>query len=306
MSKQKRPNFIIAGFPKCGSTALHYYLENHPQIYMPKQKELHYFTNRILAKLDKGPGDKEAKITQISDINNYENCFKNVKSGQLIGEASPSYINYPSKFDTINKELCNPKVIVMLRDPIKRAYSNYLHLVREHREKLSFYEALLNEEIRKQKQYSDFWYYKFNSTYFDKLQQALEKFENVLIITQEELNKDTRSTMKKVFGFLDVDVNYEPDNIEKRYNHGGVFKDNLITRFFFKQTKFKSLVKQIIPIPVQAKNIINKIVDNYRVSTPKIDVETEDYLIDLFKEDVQKLKNLEIDVSSWNKKFFVE
>ncbi|WP_418510453.1 sulfotransferase family protein [Corallibacter sp.] len=304
MNKQKRPNFIIAGFPKCGSTALHYYLENHPQIYMPKQKELHYFTSHILSKLNNGPGDKETKIWQLSNIDDYENCFKNAKPEQVIGEASPSYINYPCQFDTIKEELNNPKVIIILRDPIKRAYSNYLHLVREHREDLSFYEALLNEDERVNEQYSDFWYYKFNSTYFDKIQQACKKFEKVTVLTQEELNKDTKATMKKIFTFLGVEDSYVPDNIDQRYNHGGVFKDNFTTRFFFKQTKFKSIIKKTIPIPVQVKNVINKVVGKYRVPTPEIEPKTEEYLVQYFKEDVQNLKNFGVNVSLWNKNFF--
>ena len=44
----KKPNFIIAGFPKCGTTSLYHYLNEHPQIFMPNQKELHFFTFEIL------------------------------------------------------------------------------------------------------------------------------------------------------------------------------------------------------------------------------------------------------------------
>ena len=62
----KKPNFIIAGFPKCGTTSLHYYLEEHPEIYMPTQKELHFFTCNILSKLNKGPKDAIVKKTQIN------------------------------------------------------------------------------------------------------------------------------------------------------------------------------------------------------------------------------------------------
>jgi hypothetical protein len=304
MKNKKRPNFIIAGFPKCGSTALHYYLDNHPEIFMPRQKELHFFTNHIIAKLNNGPGDKEAKINQISNLDSYEKCFENANELQIIGEASPSYINYPSVFKKIKDELNSPKLIIMLRDPIKRAYSNYLHLVREHRESLSFYNALVEEKERIKKGYSDFWYYQFNSSYYDKVFLAQKTFDKVLVLTQEELNRDTKGTIKKVFSFLEVDENYIPNNMHQRYNHGGVFKDNLITRFFFKQTKFKSTIKKFVPIPVQLKNILNKIVSKYRQPTPEIDIKAEDYLVGFFKEDVKKLKNIGVDVKFWNPKYF--
>lgn len=304
MKNKKRPNFIIAGFPKCGSTALHYYLDDHPEVFMPKQKELHFFTNHILAKLKNGPGDKEAKLNQISNLDNYDKCFENAKDSQVIGEASPSYINYPSVFSEINKELNKPKVIIMLRDPIKRAYSNYLHLVREHRESLSFYDSLMKENERINNGYSDFWYYKFNSSYFDKILAAKKSFDDVLIITQEELRNDTKGTIKKVFSFIGVDNNYTPNNIHQKYNHGGVFEDNFITRFFFKQTKFKSTIKKIVPIPVQLKNVLNNTVSKYRQPTPEIDVETMNYLVTYFKKDVKKLKSLGVAIEHWNPKYF--
>ncbi len=304
MDKIRHPNFIIAGFPKCGTTALHYYLHSHPEIYMPKQKELHYFTHPILSKLNKGPRDQETKIHQISSLKQYNYCFKNAKNEKAIGDASPSYINYPDIFDKINKDLENPKVIIMLRDPIKRAYSNYLHLVREHRESLDFFSALKEEENRKKAKYSDFWYYKFNSSYYDKVKHAKEVFTDVLVLTQEELNNNTHDTIRRIFKFLEVNEYYLPNNLNKRYNHGGLFNDNILTRFVFKQSRFKSIIKKAVPIPVQVKDAKNKLIDRYRQSTPPISKEAEDYLIKVLKSDVSKLQNLGIDVSDWNKRFF--
>ncbi|WP_299776493.1 sulfotransferase [uncultured Formosa sp.] len=302
--KSKLPNFIISGFPKCGSSALHYYLENHPEIFMPKQKELHFFTNSILSKLNQGPGDKATKISQIKLFEDYEKSFKNVGDELAIGDASPSYINYPEKFKEIKDRLFDPKVIILLRDPVKRAYSNYLHLVREGRETLGFYEALLEEENRKKKKFSDFWYYRFNSTYTEKVQKAQEVFSDVLIITQEELNSKPNETIKSIFTFLNVNADYTPTNLSERYNEGGVFEDNFITRTFFKQSKLKSFIKKRFPIPVEVKNIKNKVVNNYRKPTPLIDEKAEDFLVKELSEDVSNIKKIGVDVSGWNKKFY--
>ena len=89
----KKPNFIIAGFPKCGTTSLHHYLNEHPAIFMPEQKELHFFTYKILSKLKNGPKDELAKETQINSSEKYLSYFQNVKKEIAIGDASPSYIN---------------------------------------------------------------------------------------------------------------------------------------------------------------------------------------------------------------------
>ena len=127
----KKPNFIIAGFPKCGTTSLHHYLSEHPQIFMPSQKELHFFTYEILSKLKNGPKDGAVKKTQIQDSKKYLDFYRNVKNEIAVGDASPSYINYPNQFLKIKEYLEDPKFIIVLRDPINRAYSNYLHLKRE-------------------------------------------------------------------------------------------------------------------------------------------------------------------------------
>tara|TARA_R100001369_G_scaffold90716_1_gene130139 strand:- start:188 stop:1096 length:909 start_codon:yes stop_codon:yes gene_type:complete len=298
------PNFIVAGFPKCGSTALHYYLNEHPEIFMPKQKELHFFTSHILQLQNKGSGDKEIKKTQIKTLEAYKNCYGGVNAETAIGDASPSYLNYPSEFEKIRDRLNNPKVIILLRDPIKRAHSNYLHLVRSHRETLGFYDALMEENKRKELNYSDFWYYTFNSLYFDKIKAAKTIFDEVLIITQEELSNNTESAIKKVFQFLEVDSNFKPSNLDKRYNPGGTYKDNLITKLIFKENSFKTAIKKSFPIPVWVKHLKQRIIKRFKVKTPEMDIKTERYLLEVFKNDVNKIKTLSVDVSEWNSKYF--
>ena len=299
-----KPNFIISGFPKCGSTALHYYVDAHLEIFMPKQKELHYFTQSYISKLNKGPGDLEAKKSQVKRLDSYFKMFEGVSGEKTIGETSPSYINYPNSFKKINKELDNPKVIILLRDPIKRAYSNYLHLLREHREKESFSKSLELENFRKSQQYSDFWLYTFNSFYYDKIIEAKKVFSDVLILTQEELNLDTKKTLIKVYKFLEVDSKFTPKNSNNRYNKGGLYKKNIITNFIFKQGKIKTIFKKIVPISPWMKAIKNSLISNYHYKAAPIDEKTENKLVKLFKKEVYNLTKIGVDTSMWNKKFF--
>ena len=299
-----KPNFIITGFPKCGSTALHYYVDAHPDIFMPNKKELHYFTQPNISKLNKGPGDIEAKKGQVKNVDSYFKLFKSVTTEKTIGETSPSYINYPSSFEKINKTLENPKIIILLRDPIKRAYSNYLHLVREQRETESFSKSLTLEDSRKSQSYSDFWLYTFNSFYYDKIIEAKKTFSEVLILTQEELNSDTAKTLTKVYKFLGVNSEFIPSNLDNRYNKGGLYKKNLITNFIFKQGTIKTALKKFIGISPWMKTIKNNIISNYHYQASPIDIDTENKLIKLFKKEVINLTNIGVETSMWNKKFF--
>ena len=295
----KKPNFIIAGFPKCGTTSLHHYLSEHPQIFMPSQKELHFFTYEILSKLKNGPKDGAVKKTQIQDSKKYLDFYRNVKNEIAVGDASPSYINYPNQFLKIKEYLEDPKFIIVLRDPINRAYSNYLHLKREQRETLTFKEAVNRENKRIKDKYSDFWYYKFNSTYYDKILKAKETFKEVLIITSEELNENHEATMKKVYKFLDVDCNFITKRKSNRFNKGGYYKKNLFTKIIFQPSKFKNLIKKFIKPTPSLKILLARVASVFRAKTEEIDEETVLYLTKHFREDVKKLKSLNINTSNW-------
>lgn len=295
----KKPNFIIAGFPKCGTTSLHHYLSEHPQIFMPSQKELHFFTYEILSKLKNGPKDGAVKKTQIQDSKKYLDFYRNVKNEIAVGDASPSYINYPNQFLKIKEYLEDPKFIIVLRDPINRAYSNYLHLKREQRETLTFKEAINRENKRIKDKYSDFWYYKFNSTYYDKILKAKETFKEVLIITSEELNENHEATMKKVYKFLDVDCNFITKRKSNRFNKGGYYKKNLFTKIIFQPSKFKNLIKKFIKPTPSLKILLARVASVFRAKTEEIDEETVLYLTKHFKQDVKKLKSLNINTSNW-------
>lgn len=304
MTKSKLPNFIVVGFPKSGSTALHYYLENHPEIFMPLKKELHFFSSDKLLKLNKGPGDKEVKKFMITSLSDYKKIYKNVKHEKAIGEVSPSYINHPDRIPLIKKTLGEPKIIIILRDPINRAYSNYLHLLREKREDLPFLEALKKEDTRIKEKYSDFWYYKFNSTYFEKVDQFKKSFKDVYLLTQEELNNNTKETVKSIYSFLGVTIK-TPDNLNIRYNAGGLYKDNLITNLILKQSLIKSTLKKIIPITPKMKNLKERFMLRFHKKAPQISEEEENFLVEKFKNDVIKLNSFyDVNTSNWNKKFF--
>lgn len=295
----KKPNFIIAGFPKCGTTSLHHYLDEHPEIFMPKQKELHFFTAKILSKLKNGPKDAVVKKTQTHSSESYLGFYKNVRNEIAIGDASPSYINYPSQFQKIKEYLDDPKFIIILRDPINRAYSNYLHLKREHRETLTFKEAVNNENERKKNKYSDFWYYKFNSTYSEKIIKAKEIFSDVLILTSEELSNNLDSTMKKVYQFLDVDYSFKAKGNSNRFNKGGNYKKNFFTKIIFQPSTAKNLIKKVIKPTPFLKILLARIASFFSVNDEQIDQETLLYLKKHFKKDVEKLRGLNIDISNW-------
>ena len=301
----KLPNFLVAGFPKCGSTSLYYYLYEHPEIYLPKQKELHFFTYDIISKQDKGKADKEIKKFHIGSLPKYKLLFEDVEDEKIIGDVSPSYANYAEAIPKIKEVLgADTKIIIIVRDPIKRAYSNYLHLVREDRETLPFYEALQAEAERREQQYSDFWYYAFNSMYYEKIKRMKAHFSNVQIITFEEFIKNPQHGMQAVYSFLGADPSFKTDTVDTQFNPGGTYKKNTLTNFIFKQSKAKNILKKTLPITTSLKKLKIKLINKYKEQTPPIDPKAEAYLIALFKDDVAKLKrDFNVKTEYWNDAF---
>ena len=297
----KKPNFIIAGFPKCGTTSLFHYLKQHPEIFMPKQKELHFFTQPQIFKLNKGPKDKVVKQPHIKSEKEYLGLFKSVKDEVAVGDASPSYINYPENFGMIKQYLNDPKVIVIVRDPIDRAYSNYLHLKRELRETMDFFRALKNEDNRREESYSDFWYYRFNSTYYKKILMAKKTFSNVLVLTAEEFKRNPEITLKKVYSFLGVKLIVKKQALETKFNVGGYYKKNFITSLLFQPSRFKNALKKIIKPTSRIKMLVSKFSRLFQIKQPSIDQDSLNYLKKHFSKEINNLKKMNIDVSKWRK-----
>ena len=174
------PNLIIIGGMKCGTTSLHYYLNQHPQISMSETKELNFFIES--RNWSKG-------------INWYKSQFKG--NTKVIGEASPNYTcqsHFPGVPQRMYQLLPDAKLIYLVRDPIKRIIAHYLHNYGEGLESRNLEETLLDGDVN---QYLD------RSLYYHQLSGYLKYYqpEQILIISSELLKNDTLNTLRKIFQF---------------------------------------------------------------------------------------------------------
>ena len=144
-----KPNFIIVGVFRCGTTSLFHYLKQHPEIKFPKIKEPKYFSSSSINFPQKGPGDKTVDEGIVRCRNEYYELFKNLDSTKKIGEASSDYFYYhKSVIPRIKRELGDVKIIICLRNPVDRSVSAYNNLRRDSRETLSFEDAIEKENDR--------------------------------------------------------------------------------------------------------------------------------------------------------------
>lgn len=177
------PNLIIIGAQKCGTSSLHYYLNLHPEISMSREKELHFFSRERY--WNRG-------------IDWYKSHF--IGSKKIFGEASPSYTIYPFRkrvAERMYSVVPNARLIYMVRDPLDRMVSHYIH-----RYAIGWESRPIEEALGQGAQSI----YVAVSRYHMQLEQYLKYFprSNILIITLEELFGHRQLTIEAVFRFLDV------------------------------------------------------------------------------------------------------
>src|SRR6267142_1253724 len=162
---ERLPNFIVVGAPKCGTTSLYHYLRQHPQIFLPARKELHYFSFRFMERLLAGPGDSNILATSCRTFEDYAAYYAQASDETARGDISPSYFYFTDVCQEIRERLGNPKIIIMLRDPVQKAFSQYMHLIRDGRETLELNAALAEEPRRIELGYAAMWRYAESSLY---------------------------------------------------------------------------------------------------------------------------------------------
>ena len=216
------PDFIIIGAQKAGTSSLYKYLLQHPAVLPAYQKEIHYFT--IPELYFKGESWYRSHFPT-----------KLMKGERLTGEASPSYLFFPLVPERVYQMMPQVKLIILLRDPIARAFSNYHHQVRRGLETLSFEEAIMQESNRVnndlQKTMNDPHFHSLNLAHYSyllrgeyvwqlKRWRAFFPAEQMLILKSEDFYDDPQETVAQVTSFLDL-PDWKPSAaIFKRYNPG--------------------------------------------------------------------------------------
>lgn len=133
------PNFFIVGAPKAGTTWLYWNLRQHPDVFLPHVKEPHFFS-RVKPNPAKGYIFRET-----TSVNDYLALYQRAERFKALGDASPSYLVTEAAAVRIREQLPDARIIILLRDPIERTFSQYLMDVRDGVQDLSLFEAILSD-----------------------------------------------------------------------------------------------------------------------------------------------------------------
>jgi len=291
------PNFICLGAAKSGTTTLYDILRQHPEMYIPSFKEPHFF---------------DIPENYKNGIDWYKKNYYRNALAKVIADFTPSYFfekEAPKRiFDHLGKDV---KFIVLLRHPVDRAYSHYLHSIRDEHEDLSFIDSLISEKERLQtfETEGDYLSYLRNSyslqgQYGDMLERYLKYYslKNFLFIHfEEEFIEKRNQTIQKVLHFLQIknDVKLKTD---LKSNPASKEKSKSLKRLMKKKAWWRSILKFMIP-SIQLRQIIRNTIQRSNIKefkAEKITLELKSELYNkYFKSSVIKFENLSNKKMNW-------
>lgn len=281
---RNKPNFLIVGANKGGTTSLFHYLTEHPEVFRPDIKEPMFF-NYYQCQEEDG-NFRTQKV--IKNIASYHKLFEGSEAFKAVGEASTSYLANPFCAAHIYDYNPKMKLIAILRNPIDRAFSNYLMYVRWGQEKRSFTKAVRDElngrDLPQGKQY----------IYLGHYLESLETYQNIfgkeqlLVLLNEDLNKNPETTYRTICRYLEIDEEFVP-NFNKRLNTN----DKVEIRPAYKLLKSINAKWHITKlIPKSLKRGIQK--------KPGMNAKDRALLTSIYKDEIMELsKFLNRDLSHW-------
>lgn len=294
------PNFLIIGAAKSGTTSLYHYLRQHPQIYMSPVKEPRFFAFEGRRPRFRGPNDDEINRTVITTIEQYRKCFDGAMGEKALGEASPVYIFSDEAPARIRRHIPEAKLIAILRHPAERAYSNFMHMVRDGYEPLAdFGEALRDEDRRVAANWSFIWHYKRRGFYAAQLKRYFELFDagQVKVFLYDDFSADSRGLLREIFRFLEVDETFAPDT-SLRHNVSGVPKNRTLQTFLSRPNRVKAILEPLIPEPLRRRAGIA--MRNANARRQPLDPDLRAELIEDYRDDILQLQELiGRDLSHW-------
>lgn len=251
---------IVIGGMKCGTSSLHLYMNAHPSIQMSARKELDFFIEE--RNWSRGP----------------EWYYAQLPTGEgWVGEASPNYTKYP-EFKGVAQRMAetvpNAKLIYIVRHPIERAVSSYIHGVARGWECRSINDALRDPESS---------VHVMPSCYGLQLQQYLDFFDrdSIFISSMEHMRSSRKLFMEEIFGFLNVESQFQSPVFEQ-------IKNPALGR-----TRPTAFTRRLIGLPggKYARAALGKFIEP-QIGTQNISVETRESLREFLRADIEQFRLL--------------
>lgn len=229
--------------------------------------------------------------------------FQDAGNERIVGEASADYLYFYEIVIPLIGEM-NPgaKILILLRNPVDRAFSAYRHMLRDERETLSFEEALDREPERMSANHEFIWYYKDVGFYEPQVSAYIAAFgePNVKVCLQDDLDENPEEVLQDIFRFLGVDENFAPD-FDRRLNVSSIPKSESFESFLTdNEHPVKKILRPVLLSTIGKENTESLV--NYFKRRNKLVMKpkTRKLLTETYREDILKLEKLiNRDLSGW-------
>jgi hypothetical protein len=299
------PNFLVIGASKCGTDALCAFLAQHPELFMCPNREPNFFVAEGQPEIPyAGPGDRDAFAANdmwVSTLDRYERLFDGVRAERAIGEGTAWYVYFPFAAERIKAYLGQPRLIVILRNPVDRAYSAYNMLRGDGRESIvDFAEALAAEPERTLRNWDPLYRYVDMGFYARQLRTYFDLFprEQISIHIYDDFVEQPLATVQSIFRFLDIDPFFVPET-SQRHNVSMVPRFEALHALVAGEHLLKRVFKPLLPVQVRRGLKHRVVAPNLRRPAP-LDSAVRAQLQEVFRADIVELQLLvDRDLSAW-------
>ena len=296
------PNFLMVGAAKSGTSALYAYLRQHPDIFLSDVRECEFFALEGRPLQFTGPGDAVAFRRYITELDRYRTLFRGVRGQRAIGECSDLYLYSREAAQRIRRLIPGARLLVLLRNPVDRAFSHFLQFVRDGREPLgSFEAALAAEPERVSAGWHPHWFLKARGLYAAQLRVYYDLFpkEQIAVHLYDDFQRDSAGVARRLFAFLGVDESFSPDT-SLRYNISGVPRSRLLHAILARPLAVKDVIKPLLPAALRHRLRVQLMNRNLKPEKSRMTPATRAALTEDFREDILRLQDLiQRDLSSW-------
>jgi hypothetical protein len=315
-TQPRLPNFFVVGTGKAGTTSLYGYLRQHPEIYMSPVKEPGFFASELHAGNLSEPLQRHLRLQSRSlaavlddglpckpmgwltgEWDDYLRLFQGASDGHAIGEASAAYLWSETAAANIRERLPEAKIIMILRDPAERAFSQYLHQLSVGLTGATFREHLRQCATADRRTLSPLYPFLEIGLYHQQVKRFLALFpaNQLRIYWYEEAWRNPADLMACVFRFLNVDHSFQPDF--SRHSHRRRAPRLAGPHHFLKRSGLWYPLKALVPTWMQSP--LRQLAFR-RGSSLVMDPADRQFLVDYYRDDIRALAALlNRDLSPW-------
>ena len=296
--KKALPNAIIIGAPRSGTTSVHAHLASHPDVFASTTKEPQFFSSEAHEIRLEGPNDRQALSHLVASLDDYERLFEGASGQSVVMEASTTYIYFPGTARAIRRRIPHCRIVAILRDPVARAYSDFLRQRRNGDEPLAdFGEALRQEPHRIASGWAYCWHYRTRSLYCDRLKEYFDEFpkDAIKVFLFEQLNYPDQF-ITELSAFLGIEPRV--DIGLGRLNSGGELRSRAVHRTALGINPVGRALRRLVPESALRRARRRVLTANLRV--PELDPELAASLRSSFRPDIERVQELiDRDLQHW-------